>query len=78
MYFSQLIHNSSYCKLYGDKAVPINEFSFGSTATADNCQFSTQCVYDEIPSISNEYPFWNTISTTGATLFSMTATEQST
>lgn len=78
LYFSQLIHNASTCKLYGDKAVPINQFSFGSFAEADTCSISKKCVYDEIPGLSNEYPYWNTLSVVDEALFSVTAFEQST
>ena len=46
MYFSQLIHNSSECTLFGTASVPINQFQFGSNAVGDTCHISRKCVYD--------------------------------
>jgi hypothetical protein len=46
MYLSQMIHNTSECKLYGYNSTPINEFRFGSHAVSDTCQIHRSCIYD--------------------------------
>ena len=72
-----MIHNSSECTLFGYGSTPINEFSFGSSAKADTCLVSRNCLYDESPSGSHEYPVWSTLDPTSKYLFYVTASEYS-
>jgi hypothetical protein len=75
LYFSQMIHNATDCELHGYQSQPINEFSFGSSAVADTCNIIRNCVYDEIPTGSHEYPVWGTLDSTSHYLFYVTALE---
>jgi hypothetical protein len=73
-----MIHNASECTLYGNEAIPINPLSFGSMAVADACSITRKCIYDEVTSKQNEYPFWNTLQSTETAdtyLFSISSDE---